>query len=172
MKITIKSIAITDGKLVVEPTLNSKYLIYKFVQTFKDSKKTFTAEFLPVKLSRSLNANNYAWHIMGEISNLLREDKDVFYLKMLKAYGQSQLISVVEEGADIIRRSVDYWEDFGESVLNGRNFVHIKIITGSSKFDTREMSIFIDGLVSEAKLLDIETLTPEELSLLKSNWKE
>ena len=110
MKITIKSIAITDGKLVVEPTPDSKHLVYQLLQDFKGSKKQWSAEIAPVKVKRSLNANNYMWHIVGEISNLLREDKDVFYVKMLKAYGSSVMISVVEEGVEILQRSCKYTE--------------------------------------------------------------
>lgn len=34
------------------------------------------------------------------------------------------------------------------------------------------MSIFLDGVVQEAKELGIETLTPQELSRLKEEWKQ
>jgi hypothetical protein len=33
------------------------------------------------------------------------------------------------------------------------------------------MSILVDGIVSEAKLLNIETLTPEEIENLKNSWR-
>ena len=42
---------------------------------------------------------------------------------------------------------------------------------GSSEYDTREMSIFIDGIVSEAQGLGIDTRTPEELAEMKSLWE-
>lgn len=38
--------------------------------------------------------------------------------------------------------------------------------------DTKQMSILIDGIVQEAKQLDIETLPPAELTRLKEGWKE
>ena len=47
---------------------------------------------------------------------------------------------------------------------------YYKIFKGSSEFDSREMSIFIDGVVSEAQELGIDTRTPEEIANLKSLW--
>lgn len=46
---------------------------------------------------RSLNSNNYAWHLITEIGNLLLLDKEDVYFKMLKKYGQSDMISVLSE---------------------------------------------------------------------------
>ena len=63
-----------------------------------------------------------------------------------------------------------YYEEAGRSFLNGKEFTHYKIYKGSSEFDTKEMSIFIDGIVQEATQLGIETRTPSELALLKSEW--
>ena len=119
---------------------------------------------------RSLNANNYAWKLLTEIGNVLRKDKEEVYLEMLKRYGQSEMISVLSHIP--IKQYIKYCEEAGESVLNGKSFTHYKVYKGSSEFDTKEMSIFIDGVVDEAQSLGIETKTPEELANLKSLWKE
>lgn len=119
---------------------------------------------------RSLNANNYAWKLLTEIGNVLSKDKEEVYLEMLKRYGQSEMISVLSHIP--IKQYIKYCEEAGESVLNGKNFTHYKVYKGSSEFDTKEMSIFIDGVVDEAQGLGIETKTPEELANLKSLWKE
>lgn len=119
---------------------------------------------------RSLNANNYAWKLLTEIGNVLRANKEDIYLLMLKRYGQSEIISVLSHIP--IRDYVKYCEEAGESTLNGKQFKHYKVYKGSSEFDTREMSIFLDGIVSEAKELGIPTETPEQIARLKSLWKE
>lgn len=119
---------------------------------------------------RSLNANNYAWKIMTEIANILRTSKDEVYLEMLKRYGQSEIISVLAHIP--IGEYVKYCEEAGSSTLNGKLFKHYKVYKGSSEFDTREMSIFIDGVVSEAKELGIQTMTPDEVARLKALWRE
>lgn len=119
---------------------------------------------------RSLNANNYAWKLLTEIGNVLRADKEAVYLEMLKRYGQSEIISVLSHIP--IKEYVKYCEEAGESTLNGKLFKHYKVYKGSSEFDTREMSIFIDGVVSEAKELGIPTETPDQIARLKSLWGE
>ena len=119
---------------------------------------------------RSLNANNYAWKLMTEIANIVRASKEEVYLEMLKHYGQSEIISVLAHIP--IHEYVKYCEEAGESALNGKLFKHYKVYKGSSEFDTREMSIFIDGIVSEAKELGIQTMTPNEIAKLKSLWGE
>ena len=119
---------------------------------------------------RSLNANNYAWKIMTEIANVVRSSKDEVYLEMLKRYGQSEIISVLAHIP--IGEYVKYCEEAGESTLNGKLFKHYKVYKGSSEFDSREMSIFLDGVVSEAKEMGIQTMTPDEIAKLKSLWGE
>lgn len=133
------------------------------------------AEKLSIKISkyrkkRSIDANNYAWALINEIANVLRADNDEVYLKMLKRYGQVETISVAAEVN--LRGFVKYFDEIGESAVKGKLFKHYRAYKGSSEFDTREMSIFIDGVVYEAKLLGIQTETPEELAKLKSLWKE
>lgn len=133
------------------------------------------AEKLSIKIDkhrekRSLNANNYAWKLLTEIGNKLRASKEDVYLLMLKRYGQSEIISVLSHIP--IKDYVRYCEEAGESTLNGKLFKHYKVYKGSSEFDSREMSIFLDGVVSEAKELGIQTETPEQIAKLKSLWGE
>lgn len=119
---------------------------------------------------RSLNANNYAWKLLTEIGNATRTSKEEVYFLMLKRYGQSEMISVLSHIP--IENYVKYCEEAGESTLNGKLFKHYKVYKGSSEFDKREMSIFIDGIVDEAKELGIPTETPDQLAKLKSLWGE
>ena len=46
---------------------------------------------------RSLNANAYAWALIGKIADAMRISKDECYLLMLKRYGQHELVSVLSE---------------------------------------------------------------------------
>ena len=45
-----------------------------------------------------------------------------------------------------------------------------KIYRGSHTYDTKEMSVLIDGTVADAKELGIETLPPAELQAMKERW--
>jgi hypothetical protein len=130
--------------------------------------KTLSIEVKPYRAKRSLDSNAYAWKIITEIANIVRASKDEVYLKMLKRYGQSDLISVLSHIP--VEHYFKYYEEAGESELNGKMFTHYRVYKGSSEFDSREMSIFIDGVVSEAKELGIQTETPDELAKMKSLW--
>ena len=125
-------------------------------------------EIKEYKQKRSLNANAYAWVLINKIANVMRLSKEEVYLNMLKHYGQSQIVSIVSEVN--ITGYFKYYEVIGTSILNNKKFNHIRVFKGSSEYDTKEMSIFIDGIVQEAKQLDIETLTPNQLAELKSLW--
>lgn len=131
----------------------------------QSSGKRFEMTIAPEKRARSLTANAYAWELIGRIADVLRADKDAVYVEMLKRYGQRELV--------MLRRDVNpddwfkYFEPFGETEHNGIAYIEYMVYRGSSEYDTREMAVFIDGIVSEAKALDIETLTPQELSLME-----
>lgn len=126
-------------------------------------------EIKPYREKRSRNANSYAWALMGQIADALRTDKDSVYLTMLKRYGQSEMVSV---RSDIdVRGFFKYYEFAGASRLNGKEFTHYRVFKGSSEYDTREMAVLIDGIVSEAQEMEIETLTPQELQFLKDEWR-
>ena len=135
--------------------------------------KTLDMEIKRHRNHRSLDANGYAWVIISKIADVLGSSKEDIYIEMLTRYGQRepQLVSVVEEGVPAIRRATqNHCTIVGESELNGKEFVHLAILRGSSTYSTKEMSILIDGIVSDAKDLDIETMPEEELKSLKESW--
>lgn len=149
--------------------INEKNDLLQGFDDLKDIEK-LSIEIKPYREKRSLNANAYAWKLIGEIADIVRASKDEVYIEMLRKYGQSELISVV---ADVpICHYIKYFDEVGESKLNGKMFKHYRVYKGSSEFDTREMSILIDGIVGEAKELGIQTETPQEVAKMKSLWKE
>jgi hypothetical protein len=142
---------------------NSQAIIQWLFQQ-KDLEKKF--EIKEYRQKRSLNANAYCWALIGQIADNMRASKEDIYLRMLRDYGQSEIISV---RADInIDGYFKYYEKFGSGQVNGKDFTHYKIYKGSSEFDTREMAIFIDGVVQEAQAIGIQTLTPTQIAELKS----
>ncbi|MDL2224654.1 hypothetical protein LJC20_00375 [Eubacteriales bacterium OttesenSCG-928-M02] len=117
---------------------------------------------------RSLNANAYCWALIGKIADALRAVKDDIYLEMLRRYGQSEMVSMAQgiNAAGFLK----YFDEAGEGTVNGKLFTHYRVYKGSSEYDTREMSILIDGVISEADDLGIETATPEQIARMKELW--
>ena len=118
---------------------------------------------------RSLDANALCWKLCTEIANVLRADKDSIYVDMLKRYGQSDMVSMLSTINP--KRHFKYYEVLGKGFLKGKEYTHYKAVVGSSEYDTREMSIFLDGIIEEAKALDIEVISEREKSLLLEEWE-
>ncbi len=141
-----------------------KQYLWKF-----DKQTIYDIEIKKHRNKRSLNANSYCWEIISKIANVLRLSKEEVYVQMLKDYGQSMKIptKVNEE----LNGYFKYYEYLGKGKLNNSIVDWYIVYKGSSEYDTKEMSILIDGIVQEAKALEIETLTPNELRMLKEEWR-
>ena len=132
----------------------------------QDKEKQF--ELKEYKEKRSLNANAYAWSLITKIADVLRRSKEEVYIAELQKYGQSQIVSV---RSDInVSGFFKYYTEAGRSDLNGTEFTHYRVYKGSSEYNTKEMSVLIDGIVDDAKELEIETLTHDELERIKTQW--
>ncbi len=157
------------GKPTLTLEVNERKDFEALVDEMRDKDK-LSIEVKPYRERRSLNANAYAWLLIGQIADAVRASKEEVYLGMLKRYGQSELISVLSHVP--IENYVKYYEEAGESKLNGKMFTHYRVYKGSSEFDSREMSIFVDGICDEAKLLGIQTETPNQIAEMKARWME
>ena len=120
---------------------------------------------------RSLDANAYFWVLVGKIADKLRASKDEIYFEMLKKYGQSITVTV-RAGLDLSRAGFKYYELFKDGISAGKPFEAYRVFIGSSQYDTREMSVLIDGVVQEAKELGIETLTQLELAEILGRYEQ
>ena len=118
---------------------------------------------------RSLTANAYAWALISQMADVLRTDKESVYLTMLKRYGQSSIVTVRND-VDI-SKYFKYWEKLADRRLGGIMYTHYKVFVGSSEYDTREMAILIDGVISEAESMGISTIPRDEVERLKGLWK-
>lgn len=133
----------------------------------QDRSKLF--DIKPHREKRSLTANAYAWALIGKIADAVNASKDEVYLIMLKRYGQSQIVSVLSSVS--VDGFFKYYEPVSDSWLEGLRFTHYRVYKGSSEYDSKEMSVLIDGIVSEAEDLEIETLPPHEIQRLKEMWR-
>ncbi|MBO5700922.1 MAG: hypothetical protein J6S71_00625 [Clostridia bacterium] len=126
-------------------------------------------EIVRRRKKRSNDANAYAWRLIGEIANVLRADKDEVYIDMLHKYGQQFVCKIPNSHRSKFERSTKYWE-IHESLPPEEKAQYYRVFVGSSNYDTQEMSILIDGIIDEAKNLDIEVISEREKSLLLEEW--
>lgn len=129
---------------------------------------------------RSLNANNYAWSLIEQLAAAVKSDKDSVYEEMLRRYGtgetytdeagnECKVLFSLREGIPPALVSRHYAE-VGSGFVDGKKFIHYRAIKGTSEYSTKEMSVFLDGVVSECRELGIETDTPEQIARYKEDW--
>lgn len=122
-------------------------------------------EIKEYKEKRSLSQNAYAWKLITEIGNKINKSKEEVYMQMLKDYGQSEIISMLSTIEP--KGYFKYYEEIGTGIVNNKEFTHYKIFKGSSEFNTKEMTIFIDGIIQECTNLEIPTLTLEQIQEMR-----
>lgn len=128
---------------------------------------------------RSLDANAYYWVLVEKIAKLNKTSKNVVHNIMLERYGalermeNGQLVPVCIRD-DIDHRELDYMHLKPTSKTLEKGGIRYRwyyLIRGSSQYDVLEMGALIDGIVSECKELEIETLPPDQIRRMKEAWK-
>lgn len=121
---------------------------------------------------RSLDSNAYAWVLMQKIAEAVHSDRWSVYIEMLKKYSRDFTFVICKENAiDKLKELYRTCIDLGEVNVNGTQGHQMQVFFGSSTFDSKSMSVFIDGIVSECKELGIETLPPDELERMNAAWQ-
>lgn len=166
-KIDGLNIEFSTGKAILSLSVNERQSVMNLYDELHDCEK-LSIKIDKYREKRSLNANALCWKVCTEIANVLRSDKDSVYLEMLKRYGQSEIVSVLST-VDV-SGYFKYYDTFGTGYVKGKKFTHYKIYKGSSEYDTREMSILLDGIIDEAKGMGIDVMSESELALIKNEW--
>lgn len=127
---------------------------------------------------RSLDANGYYWVLVTQLAEAIGTSKNRVHNLLLRRYGQRFLIDDkpvyavlpdTEEAAKTAEEDESVHLKPTSQVKSGRDgrmYRTYVLMRGSHDYDTREMSVLIDGTVSECKEAGIETMTPEELRKL------
>jgi adenine C2-methylase RlmN of 23S rRNA A2503 and tRNA A37 len=149
-------------------TFESMEDISKQLETITDKLLTITAKIFRNKRSR--DANSYSWVLMQKIAEDQHTDKESVYLEMLGRYGVFTHIIVRPGVVDRVVSECRTVKNLGEVTVSGQTGIQLQCYFGSSTYDTKEMSVFIEGIVSECQEMGIETATPDELERMKREW--
>ena len=165
--------SISGGAIVRFETLDLKYshdLMHKY------EGKKMTVEIKEKRGGRSLDANAYCWLLCTKIADIkgLRLKKTQVYKQAIRDYGVTLVMPIKN---DLLKDIIRWHENsglgnscdvLGESKIKG--YTNVMMYYGSSGYDTKQMSVLIDGLVADAQDLGIETMTPNELAEMKALW--
>jgi hypothetical protein len=132
--------------------------------------KKLSIEIKQHREKRSLDANAYMWVLLQKIADKLKTSKDELYLEVLGRYGVFTHIIVKPK---VVDRVIEEWRtvrNLGEVTVNGTTGIQLQCYFGSSTYDTKEMSVLLDGVVGEAAELGIDVLPPDEIRIMKERW--
>ena len=130
-----------------------------------DEDKVYDVEIKIHREKRSLNANSYCWKLCSEIASAINSDKDSVYLLMLKRYGISDLVPISNQVP------IDDYIKYYDIESKTDKYTWYKIYKGSSKYDTKEMSVLLNGIVSECKEMGIPTKEDLEIEKMLEEWE-
>lgn len=131
-----------------------------------DKNKQYDVEIKVHREKRSLNANSYCWKLCTEIASAINSDKDSVYLLMLKRYGVSDLVAMLN------KINIEDYFKYYDVESRTEKYTWYKIYKGSSKYDTKEMSGLLNGIVSECKEMGIPTKEDLEINSLIDEWEK
>ena len=126
---------------------------------------------------RSLDANAYFHVLVNKIATALRATDEETKASLVTRYGTLEtdedgnpMGAMLPASADI-DRYYPYTKAYKGMEMNGKPYTCYLFYKRTRDMDSAEMSRLIDGTVSEAKELGIETLPPDELKALEAMWK-
>ena len=132
-------------------------------------------ELLSIKVTkhrkkRSLDANAYMWVLLQKMAEPLKTSKWELYIEMLSRYGIFTHVIVKPHIVDRVKNEWRTVRELGEITVNGTRGSQLQCYFGASTYNTKEMGVLIDGVVSECKELGIDTVSTEELTKMKELW--
>lgn len=129
---------------------------------------------------RSLDSNAY-WHVLvTKIAEKLNSSVTEVKNQLLADYGQPEIAN--DSLMTIIMRDDIEWQKLDTIHLkpttavrtmdDGKLYRVYYVMRGSHTFDSAEMSRLISATVDEAKELDIEVATPDQIARMNALWGE
>jgi hypothetical protein len=134
------------------------------------NKKLLAIEVSQQKRKRSLDANGMLWAICTQIAAAIKSSKDEVYLTMLERYGVFTHIIVKAEAVERIKQEWRTCRVLGEVTVNGKTGIQIQCYYGSHLYDSKEFSVLLEGVISEAREMGIEVISEQDKQLLIQQW--
>ena len=132
--------------------------------------KVLEVEIKIKRKRRSLNANAYLWELLGRMAAVLKTDKDSVYLMMLERYGVYTHVCVKPAAVERVKQEWRTVRELGEITINGQKAVQLQCYFGSHTYNSKEFGVLLEGVLSEAAELGIETLSEADKDLMLKEW--
>ena len=172
---TIEPLYKETGLRLHLPNENRAEIIEKIYADSFDPEAVYVIKIEKRRRRRSLDANAYAWVLIGKLAEKLKTSPTAVYRQMITDAGVYAMAQVIPEAADRYR---DAWESRGlgwvteEAGQSPKGNIYLRCFYGTSVYDTAEMSRFLDLLIEECNEQGVDTMTPREVEELKKAWRD
>lgn len=136
--------------------------------------KVLSVEVKAFRKRRSLDSNAYCFVLCQKIAEAIKSTKELVYQKFIKDVGQFEIVPIKNEAT---KRWIEVWNSkglgfFSEVIKDSKLEGYKNVISyyGSSCYDTKEMCILINEIVTQCRELNIETMGPRELEAMNNLW--
>jgi hypothetical protein len=182
VKITSNSIRVqyteSDTAEIIISTGLNRFQIQKDLADLKNiiaSGKALDIEIKQHRKTRSLDANAMLWVMCQKIAEKIGGTKEDIYRNAIRQVGQFEIVPIADEAID---RWIECWNGkgigwFAEIIPGSKIPGYTRVISyyGSSVYDTREMSVLLDNIITDAKEAGIDTMSEKERRSLLEQWK-
>ena len=154
-----------NGDLEVTFVIENKQHIRTIKQL--NTEDDYSIDISKLNAKRSLQQNKYMWALLAEIAKEANGDTDEWnvYLMALEEYSQNfEYVLAPAAALNLLEQSFRAVKVMNDKVeMNGNVFTSYKCFGGSSKMNTKEMNVLIDGILAMAVGCGIDTAYWEEV---------
>ena len=167
----------------IHRTLDGKYVV-SFVLTTDPRKELEGLEDADLDITakkhrnkRSLDANAYFHVLVNKIAEKTNESDAAVKKRLVQEYGtlardeEDNVVGIKLPISVDVDKLIEYTRWFDRRTENGHVFNCYLVLKPTHEMNSKEMARVIDGTVSEAKELGIETMTPAELEAMMKHYK-
>ena len=146
--------------------------------TVKHPKTKLKLDIKKVKKERTLDQNAFMWKLLHIYASEINGDRfskydvEELYVTQLKKYSNPQKLLIKETAVDeFVRKLQPRWYQIKGYTKSKKNetFAYLEIYAGSSNFDTKEMTVLIDGILDDMQFNGIDT---GEILKMTKEWKQ
>lgn len=126
--------------------------------------KDYRIELNIVKSKRSIEQNNLMWKLIHDISIAVNgtlandsDDWDIYLQALERAGAKFEYYACLPEGEHLLRNSCRAIKLMNKFEYNGNTFNSYKVYAGSSKMNTKEMTLLINTVMDMAAECGVDT---------------
>lgn len=171
MKAKAVSVAVSLNRL---PVVTFEFADKDFINSDMLDGRDLDLTVKTYRKKRSLNANAYMWELCTLIAEKVGVTKDEVYKEAVRNSGVFRDVELSNDAVSTIQTAWGLlgtgWitEKVDDSKVAGKAIV--RLYYGTSKYNTKQMSRVIDGLVQDCKAIGIPTLDEIEIDKLINDW--